>query len=162
MITNYLQNLEFQITIERIPNVEFFTQKVNIPGISMTPVETSTPFNKLYQASDKLSYSEMSLSFIIDEKMKNYIEIFNWMTSISAPQSFEQYRGLPKEREKFSSDITILVLNSHKNPNLNFNFKNCFPISLGEISLDTTQTDLTYPEVTVGFQYDYFTIDNSL
>jgi hypothetical protein len=160
-IANFLQNIEFQVTVEKLPNVEFFVQKINIPGITMSPVETSTPYNKIYQAGDKLSYSELSLSFIIDENMDSYIEIFNWLTSATAPQSFGQYKGLPKERKSLETDISILVLNSHKNLSLTFNFKNCFPVSLGEVSLDTTQTDIAYPDCTVGFQYDYFTIEKN-
>jgi len=156
--TNYLQNIEFQVTVEKLPHVEFFVQKLNIPGITMNSVETPTPFNKIYQVGDKLSYSELILTFILDEDMKTYLEVFNWITSSTAPQSFDQYRGSPKDRGALFTDITIMVLNSHKNLNLSFDFKNCFPVGLGEVSLDTTQTDLTYPECTVNFQYDYFTI----
>jgi len=159
MITNYLSPLEFQVTIQKLENVEFFIQKVSIPSISMAPVIVPTPFNNTYATPDKLTYSEMSLSFIIDEGMRNYLEVFNWMISISAPQDFKQYRGLPEDKRDIYSDMSIIMLNSNKNPSIRFNFKNCFPISLSEVSLDTTQQDLQYPEATVSFQYDYFDID---
>lgn len=159
MITNYLSPLEFQVTVKKLPNVEFFVQKFDIPSISMSPPEMATPFNRIYQGADKLTYAEINLSFIIDEKMANYKEVMDWMINITAPQSFDQYRGPSKNKEDMFSDVSVLILNSNKNANIRFDFANCFPISLSSVSLDTTQQDIIYPEASVTFQYDYFTMD---
>lgn len=159
MITNYLSPLEFQVTVKKLPNVEFFVQKFDIPSISMSPPEMPTPFNRIYQGADKLTYAEINLSFIIDEKMANYKEVMDWMISITAPQSFDQYRGPSKNKEDMFSDVSVLILNSNKNANIRFDFANCFPISLSSVSLDTTQQDIIYPEASVTFQYDYFTME---
>jgi hypothetical protein len=159
MITNYLSPLEFQVTVKKLPNVEFFVQKFDIPSLSMSPPEVANPFNKLYQGADKITYSEINLSFIIDEKMENYKEVMDWMISITAPQSFDQYRGPSKNKEDMFSDVSVLILNSNKNANIRFDFTNCFPISLSSVALDTTQQDIIYPEASVTFQYDYFTME---
>lgn len=158
MITNYLSPLEFIVSVKRMPNVQFFTQRASIPSLSINPIERPTPFKPLYETGDRLTYGELNLSFIIDEKMGNYIEVFNWMHGIAFPEKFDQYKNLEDSEFGIRSDITLLIMNSHKNPNLEIIYKDCYPIGLGEVSLDTTATDVVYPEASVTFVYNSYTI----
>lgn len=158
MITNYFTPLEFLVTIKRLPNIEFFTQRATIPGISASPVPVPTPFNRIYETPDELTYNNFDFSFIIDEEMNNYLEVFNWMTGLTAPKEFSQFKNLKESRDSLISDVAIVVLNSNKNASIKIDFKNCFPIALSEVILDTTQGDIIYPEATVSFQYDYYEI----
>ena len=158
MITNYFTPLEFLVTIKRLPNIEFYTQRATIPGISASPVQLGTPFNKIYETPDELTYNNFDFSFIIDENMNNFLEVFNWMTGLTSPKDFSQFKNLKESRDGLISDVTIVVLNSSKNSSIKIEFKNCFPISLSEVVLDTTQSDIIYPEATVTFQYDYYEI----
>ena len=91
--------------------------------------------------------------------MNNYLEVYNWLIGITFPQKFDQSKTIKESKEGLISDISILILNSNKNPSINITYKNCFPISLSEITLDTTSSDLIYPEATVTFQYDYYEIE---
>ena len=158
MITNYLSPLEFVVSVKRLPHVQFFTQKASIPGISLTPIERPTPFKPIYETGNRLTYNELNLSFIIDERMSNYIEIFDWMHGIAFPQNFEQFKNISESEEGLRSDISIVIHNSNKNPQIEVHFKDCFPISLGEIFLDVTLGDLQYPETTVTFAYNSYSI----
>lgn len=159
MITNYLSPLEFRILVQRLPNVSFFTQRVSIPDVSATGTDQPTPFNRAYQQPNSLTYSTLDLNFILDEEMENYIEIFNWLKGITFPENYDQYTRQKDSKFGLYSDITVTILNSHKNPKIEFTYKNCFPISLSSVRMDTTQPDITYPEATVTFQYDYFDIN---
>jgi hypothetical protein len=159
MITNYFSPLEFIVTVKRLPHIEFFTQRTQIPSVSATPVEKPTPFNIMYETPDKLRYENFNFSFIIDEKMNNYLEIYNWIKGITFPQNYGQFKEINESKEGRFSDISVLVLNSNKNPSINVTYRNCFPISLSEITLDTTSSDLIYPEAIVTFQYDYYEIE---
>jgi hypothetical protein len=127
--------------------------------VSAAPVEKPTPFNMMYETPDKLRYENFNFSFIIDEKMNNYLEIYNWIKGITFPQNYDQFKEINESKEGRFSDISVLVLNSNKNPSINVTYRNCFPISLSEITLDTTSSDLVYPEATVTFQYDYYEIE---
>jgi hypothetical protein len=158
MITNYLSPLEFIITVKRLPSVEFFTQRTSVPGISVNPIEHPTPFKPTFEGGDRLNYDDLNLSFIVDEGMANYLEIFNWIKGYSFPENFGQYQNLQSSQEGLKSDISIKILNSHKNPSILIDYRDCFPISLSEVTLDTTQTDVIYPEATVTFRYNYFDI----
>ena len=156
---NYLSVLEFKLLIKRLPNVEFTVQRVNIPGISSQPVAYPTQLNTLYELPDKLTYSDLIVSFIIDENMNNYLEVFSWMHGITFPQSFTQYKNLKSSKEGLRSDISIILYNSSKNAQFRIDYLDCFPTSLSEISLDTTSTDVQYPEATVTFQYNSYSIN---
>ena len=158
MITNYLSPLEFEVTVRRLPHVEFFTQRVSVPGISATPATMPTPFNMTYFTPDKLNYDQLVLQFIVDEKMNNYMEVFNWIVATTFPQNYKQFKDIKDSKEGIFSDISIIIKSSSKNPAIEINFVNCQPIALSDVQLDTTQPDVVYPEAAVTFQYDSYSI----
>ena len=137
---------------------QFFTQKLSIPSISASQVEVATPFNKMFSTPDKLMFANLDLTFIVDEEMKNYLEIYDWMNGIAHPRDFTEFKKVDESQHGLESDITVLVVNSHKNPNMEVSFINCFPISLSEIMMDTTNQDVIYPECVATFQYQSFSI----
>jgi hypothetical protein len=156
IIPNYFSPLEFKILVKRLPNVEFFTQRTVIPSINVTPVQQPTRFNPVYRTSDNVNYGNLDLTFIIDENMRNYREIFDWIIASTFPENHEQFKGIKNSDEGLFSDIVILVMNSKKNSNIEITYKNCMPISLSDVILDTTTQDVAYPEATVTFQFDYY------
>lgn len=158
MINNYFSPLEFKILIKRLPNVTFFTQRTMIPSISTTAIQQPTRFNPVYRTPDQVNYSALDLTFIVDEAMNNYMEIFNWMVSSTVAEGHDPFRQLKNSADGLFSDISVVILNSKKNPSIEVSYTNCFPTSLGDIQLNTTDSDVTYPEVTATFQYDTFSI----
>jgi len=158
IVPNYLSPIEFRVSIKRLPNVQFFTQKTSIPSVSTTAVVLPTRFNPVYVTPDKVAFSNLDLSFIVDENMNNYIEIFEWMISSAFPADHNQYKKIKESDEGLFSDISVIIMNSKKNSNIEIAYTNCFPISLSDVQLDTTQSDIAYPEASVSFQYDTFSI----
>lgn len=159
IINNYLSPTNFTISIKRIPNVEFFTQKMSVPSLSITPVERSTPLSNIYDIGDKLAYDDLSLTFIVDENMNNYKEILDWMEGIGGPRTTDQHATLANSTDGYYSDIIATITNSHRNPNTRFNFVNCFPTSLGSIELDVNVQDIAYATCSVTFRYETFTME---
>ena len=159
MITNYLSPLEFQVTVKRLPEVEFFTQALEIPSLTTAGLVVDKPFNYTHITPNKVSYSNLNLSFIVDESMKNYKSVMDWITGVSFPQNYNQFKNVKDSEEGLTSDISIIMLNSNKNPNIIVNFIECFPISLSPIRLDTTAQQLIYPTAIASFTYTYFTIE---
>jgi len=153
MITNYLSPANFIISIDRIPNVEFFTQTLSIPDVSTSPVEVANPLKALYATGDRLAYGDLDLSFVVDENMENYLEILNWLEGVGTPDSTDQFKLL-QQGDGLVSDIRVLIMNSHKNPNMEFVFTNAFPTSLSSLELDLATSDITYPKASVTFRYD--------
>ena len=98
MITNYLSPVSFKIIIDRLPNVEFFTQRVNLPQLSMAAPSQVSPIHAIYQTPDRIEYSELDLSFIVDEHMSNYEEILRWMEGMGTPETSNQRLNLDKSK----------------------------------------------------------------
>lgn len=153
MITNFLSPVSFLVSIERMPNTEFNTQRVNLPSLAMVAPEQQSPIHRIYRTPDRLEYSELDLSFIVDENMTNYREVLSWMEGLGTPESTDQRKALDQSKFGEVSDITIIIQNSARNPNLKLSFTDCMPIALSGVQLDVTGTDVIYPECTVTFRY---------
>jgi hypothetical protein len=158
MIPNYMSPLEFVVSVKRLPNVQFFTQTVNIPSLALQVIEQPNPFKPIPITGDRLTFGDLPIAFIIDESMNNYIEVFNWMKGITFPENYDQFKNLKNSEYGLLTDISIVIMNSHKNPNIEIQFQDCFPVSLSDVTLDTTQNDVVYPQATVTFAFKNFTI----
>ena len=153
MITNYLSPVSFKIVVDRLPNVEFFTQRVAIPTVSSVAPVVPSPLNAIYQTPDRIEYGDLDLSFIVDENMSNYEEILRWMEGLGTPENLSQRAALDKTKYGARSDISILVENSARNSNILFTFTECFPTSISGVTLDVTGSDVIHPECSVTFRY---------
>ena len=163
--TNFLSQLGFRLVALRFPEVEYFLQRVNIPGLNLGYAQRFTPFAMDPRSGD-LTYNNLSLSFKIDEDLKNYLSIHQWITALGFPQNFQQYRELALRNTIFSnfeegeitSDLRLTLLNNKHNPIYNLDFISAFPISLGDIQLSSTDSDVQYLTAETSFVYTYYTI----
>lgn len=158
MINNYLSAGGFKIQVKRLPNVEFFSNKILLPSVTTNSVKSDTPLRSFYSVGDHINYADLDLTFIVDENMNNYIEIYSWIKAFGTPETLESYDKLNKSQEGLTSDISVMILNSHKNPNIEVTFLNAFPVGITPVSLDLSNADVTYVEATVTLRYDQFNI----
>lgn len=130
---NPLSPLSFTFQIDKAPAVTFFCQSVTIPNIHMNFIRQNNPMVASIQPSTEMDFGELNIEFQVDENLKNWMEIYNWMVEIAFPESFSQFN----ENEVFH-DATLTVLTNKENPFYRFNFKDCFPSNLGELEFTTT------------------------
>jgi hypothetical protein len=159
---NFLSPLGFKLTLARAPTTVFFLQNISIPGISMSETYQPTPFVKIPRPGDHIDYAELSVTFKVDEDLKNWLEVYNWMLSLGFPDNFDQYKRLGKaakgSEETVSSDINVTILNSAMNPNVEFQFKDAFPTTISQLDLGSTSTDVDYVSATATFRYRVYEI----
>ena len=89
---DYASPTQFRFGIHQLPKVEFFTVSANLPGISAGTAIYATPFKDIPTMGEKLTYENLSISFIVDEYLENYISLHNWMVGIGFPEKREQFR----------------------------------------------------------------------
>ena len=89
---DYASPTQFRFGINQLPKVEFFTVAANLPGISAGTVTQATPFKDIPLMGEKMEYENLSISFIVDEYLENYISLHNWMVGIGFPENREQFR----------------------------------------------------------------------
>lgn len=155
---NFLSQLEYKFVVNRLPHINWFIQRVNIPGISSQPPEIGTPFRIIPVTGDMLIFDPLRISFKVDEDMNNYFEIVDWMHGYGFPDKHDQYRqlfnrGTKTKGEGIYSDATLAILNSNMVKNVELAFHDIFPTAISEINLDTTDADVQYLTCDVEFRY---------
>ncbi len=145
---NYLSPLGFKLVISKIPKVDFLCQAASIPAISMGTAVQPTYLKDIPVPGDKCVYDDLTVRFIIDENMENYLSLNSWIVGLGQPESLVQYEQLedigPKQRIRAGtdpryiefSDATLQILNSNFQPNINIVFRDIFPISVSTLEFD--------------------------
>jgi hypothetical protein len=161
---NFLSPTGGTLQIKKLPTTVFFAQKMNIPGVGVSNVpQQPTPFIQLPQTSDHMLFQEFKIQFSVDEDLKNYQEIFNWIVGINFPDNFSQYKEL-NDQPKFSglglkSDMSLIINTNGKIPNIEVNFIDAFPVDLSSIDIDTTDNSITYVTAQASFIYEKYTFN---
>ena len=162
---DYASPIQFRFKMTKLPNVEFFIQSANIPGISLGETSMPTPLKDISMPGDKLTYQTLEVSFLVDENLNNYKEIHDWIIGLGFPQDHTQFKTLlgtgadrfpgriantaatgtsiaqPVSEGGIYSDATLTVLNSKNIAKTEIRFQNVFPISLGSLSYDIKASD---------------------
>lgn len=157
---NFLSPLGFVFNLKKTPATNFFVTRASLPGLNLAFAEVATPFVKMPVPGEKIQFNDLSITFKVDEDMRNWNEIYEWIIAMGFPQSFEQYKAIKQKQlgEGVYSDATLNVLTSSMNPNLEFQFVNMFPYMLSDLDFSTQGADVEYIEATVQFRFEYFTV----
>jgi hypothetical protein len=159
MITNYLSPSGFDLSIDLLPNTEFFCQGISIPELAGTPPGLGSPLRQMYNLPDQILYGDLQIDFIVDENMNNYTEVLTWLEAIGAPKSSDQYKNWKETVGKFTTDVSVIIQNSKKNPNIKFTFFDAFPTSISGLELTVTGGDVTPVICNLGMRYESFEIE---
>ncbi len=152
--TNPLLITEFKFTMQRIPTVTYFCQSANIPSVSVGNVEQNTMFSPI-NLPGVFRFEDLSLSFVVDETMKNWLEIYNWMRSTSNAEDFAEF----ETQDQHLSDATLVITNSAMKGKLVANFRDCFPKSLSGIDFNSAVSDPEPIIATTTFGFTTYSIE---
>lgn len=163
---NYLSPIGFKFSLNRIPTFTYFIQSINVPNISFGNIQQPTPFIKLPIPGDQLQFGELLVTFKIDEDMRAYTDIYDWMFAMGHPDYLQQYAavaplgapgGFSSSKGPYS-DATLTILSSASNPTVNIVFRDLFPISLSDFTFDSKASSVEYLEASVTFAYKKFDV----
>ena len=143
---NQLNVVSFDVNFSRLPSVQYFCQRISLPTVILGETNEPTPFMNIPVEGDTLTFEAMSLSFIVDEDLLNYREIYDWMTALGFPREYGQFAALKtessgSEQTKYS-DLSIILHTNKSNPNYSIKFTDVFPTSLSSIQFDSTPTGM--------------------
>ena len=164
---NFLSPVGFKFVIGRTPHVDYFCQSASIPEVSIGTRDIQTPVKDYTVPGDKMTFGDLNLSFLVNEDLDNYYEIYKWLKGITNPkhqQEFFDYINAvdePGRRDNFEkqmSDARLLILNSNYNTISAINFFNIFPTSLTTLEFDASATDINYFIAQVNFKYTLYEI----
>ena len=161
--TSFLSPIGFKFQLNNFPEVNYFCQSATLPGISISAIDVPTALKTIAIAGDEVNFEELTIKFIVDENMKNWLAIYDWIIGLGFPTEEGQakYKKLAESAE-LTTDAVLTILTSNMNPQINFRFNECFPLSLSSIAFDSGGTDIEYVTADVSFRYDVYTVENLL
>ena len=175
--SDYASPIQFRFKCTKLPLVEFFVQSANIPGINLGSATQTNPLYDIPLPGDKITYSALDMSFLVDENLNNYKEIHDWILGLGFPSNNQQFQDLqsagsdrfpgssrstaatgtstpqPLNEGGIYSDAILTVLNSKNIAKTEIRFQNVYPTSLGSLNYDVRQTDIDYLSASVSFNY---------
>jgi len=154
--TNLLQPTKFLLVFDRIPNVQYFCQTVNVPGVVLGEVIRETPFLDMYSPGTKLKYDPFDIDFIVDEELQSWKDLYKWFISIADPDGFEQRDGTLVKQNEHLSDATLTILSALNNPILRIQFRNIFPLTMSDLTFDTKESADSIMTCKATFRYESY------
>jgi len=158
--TNYFNPTNFKVTISKAnyPFLAFNAQQINHPSMDVDAVPVGHRLASIPFTGDRIEFGAMSMEVMLDENLKVYGEIYNWMErNLETPHNLNSGVLYNKGDGGLADyqDIRIQMLNSNNNANREFVYRNAFPISLGDIAFNASE-EATFITCNVSFRFDYF------
>ena len=177
-VFDYSQSNQFKVFFPIFPITEWFVVRANIPSVQLGVADRYTPFVNIQLVGDHITYGDFSITFIVDENLKNYMEMYNWVKNIGFPFEHKQFNVLNRpdygnrsggqkynpENDTYSkvhdedlySDIHMQIMTGKNNLIAQCEIYDAFPTTLGAIEYSQQETDMTYAMCEVGFAYSWF------
>jgi hypothetical protein len=162
---NFLSPVGFKFTLAKEPKVTFFCNSTRIPEINLEVVQQPSYLKDIDVPGDKLTFDPLTLNFIVQENLANYIEIYNWMFGIGHPQSLDSYKTIARSspnnsnRVNIYSDATLFILSNKQNPIAKVTFVDVYPTALSPLQYDASVTDVTPITTDVTLNYSYYKLE---
>ena len=176
---DYADPTKFAFKIMKLPTVEFFITQANIPGVNLGDSIFPTPLKQIPVQGDDLTFDNLEISFLVDEKLTNYRELHQWLVGIGFPKARSQFSsfktensdvfptgsqvkgettstGVPTGTQSMFGDATLTVMTSKNNPIMEVRFSDLYPVSLSALQFDQQLTDTTYLTASCTFTYKLY------
>ena len=176
---DYADPTKFKFSITKLPKVEFFTTAANLPGINLGESIFPTPFKQVPVMGDDLTFDNLEITFLVDEKLENYREIHQWLVGIGFPKArtqFSSFRkdesqtfptvesvkgdvtnpGTPSGIQAMFGDATLTIMTSKNNPVIEVRFSDVYPVALSGLAFNQQEGDVTYLTATATFTYKLY------
>ena len=161
---NFLSPVGFKFSLSKFPKVDFFCNSARIPEITLGTAIQPSYLKEIDIPGEKLIYGDLSIRFLVDEQLENYVAVHNWLTGLGFPETPQQFidktndrDGLRDFQEQFC-DGSLHILNSNYNDVAIVKFKDIFPTSITSLDFDATETDINYFTAEATFKYVIYSI----
>ena len=182
-VLDYATGTQWRLAFNRIPKTTWFCTAANVPGITLGEAQYPTPMSDMFVTGDKLTFETLNITFLVDEELQNYRELWDWIVGIGSPVKHSQWSTVlakgdgaikqfgtgdadPRtkttyEESNLYSDSTLIVYNSKNIAKVDIKFKNMFPTSLSSLEYSQDSTDVEYFKASATFRYLYYEFETS-
>ena len=146
---NFLNPSSFVLTLDSqtYSGAEFTIQTMMLPDVTTTGAPLQFRQIDVGRTADKISFGSFEISYLIDEDLLNYKEIFDWMKlNVESVHTATNH----------VRDLTLTVMNSANNVTKQIKFVDAYPTSISSLPFDITTTEVEYLTAVVMFEYSYY------
>lgn len=154
--TNPANKTLFQIVFDRLPEMVYNAQQVDLPGVSLGVAQMQTRFRPIPFPGTTVTYEPWSFSFIVNDDYSNWISIYEWITGLGRAENAEDLRELILQEREYGEG-RIMLHNANGVLSKQFALTNVFPTRLSPVTLDVSSEQSTLITATAEFQYTSFT-----
>ena len=164
---NFLSGVAFKFNLAKFPKVDFFSNSARIPELTLELTSQPSYLKTIDVPGERLSYGDLTLRFLVDENMENYISVYNWLTGLGFPETTKEFADLIKDKDgqrdpkEAFCDGTLRILNSNYREVAKVKFNDLFPTSLTSLDFDATNTYVQYFTAEATFKYTVYKIESS-
>lgn len=126
---NKLYPTNFRFDCARAPYFSHNVQAIQLPSLTLGEATQNTPLIDVPIPGDKIVYGELSVDFIVDEELRGWMEIHNWIRSSGFPDSTDQYN------DQVYADGQLTILSNTSNGIVRVSFFDMYPTSLSDVAL---------------------------
>ena len=146
---NYLNPSSFVMTLDSqtYSGTTFTIQTMMLPDVSVSSAPLPFKSIDVGRAGDKMVFGQFEISYLIDEDLINYKEIFDWLKS-----NVESNHTATNHVR----DLTLTIMNSANNVTKQIKFVDAYPTSLSSLPFDITTTDVEYLTAIASFSFSYY------
>ena len=158
---SFLSNNKYEFVIDRLPHVKFFLQSITLPDISLNGAQVPNPYVLVNLPNNTLNFSELTLTYIMDEEMRSWKEIYDWITNLGNPEGLNKLGTLTREAGRsnsITSDASLLVKSNANNPLIKFTFRDIFPSTLTGVTFSSVDSQ-EFLTGTIIFLYTHYTVE---
>ena len=161
---NFLSNVAFKFNLAKFPKVDFFSNSARIPELNLELTRQPSYLKNIDIPGERLTYGDLTLRFLVDENMENYISVYTWLKGLGFPESTKEFKDLTTDKDgqrdskEAFCDGTLRILNSNYREVAQVKFRDLFPTSLTSLDFDATNTDIQYFTAEATFKYTIYNL----
>ena len=146
---NFLNPSSFVLSLDSqtYSGAEFTIQTMVLPDVTAEAAPLQYKQINVGRVGDKINFGPFEVSYLIDEDLLNYKEIFDWLKS-----NVESNHTATNHVR----DLTLTIMNSANNVTKQIKFVDAYPTTLSALPFDITTTDVEYLTAVVSFEYSYY------
>ena len=104
----------------------------------------------------EIIHGELSFTYLVDEKLKNYTELQQWFRRMT---SFTDDDPVLKYRNWMSEEGQLIVLSAKKNPKFRITFRGLFPNRLSGMTLNSADPEANNMTATASMSFTYYNME---
>ncbi len=107
-VLDYASQTQWRLAFNRVPKTTWFCTTANVPGITLGEAQYATPMSDMFIAGDKLTFETLNITFIVDEELQNYRELWEWITGIGSPVKHTQWSDVLSKGDGLTTTFSAI------------------------------------------------------